>query len=803
MNYQLRKNTGKFFLLATLPFAGLWALYAVSGKIAGYFWELAIWFSIAGFFYFKSEKIRNSKGLLLFHVFGSVISLFISVIFRGALESDFLLLLSLGTLYFIWNTSILFHIVQMWGKQFYPEEYKKFRNFIFLNILSIVEIAIISGMIVYFRVVAISDENFREIIISATVFQFPAVLFLRILSDRFISPVENYFNGNQVPSDSIMAFRRIQLIPWLSVFLALIFFITGTITSFFTGTIIFTCSLHNFSGFFSFLFIIFLVSQLYSVIILRKLTTPILEKITVSEQLRHYTLRSPLSIRFKLGVWFGILVFTGISFSAFWNYLQYDNLVSSFLGKRATIRTKNFGKILNERLNVTDGTDVMQNINRLIIEFSREDDGFYYHLPRSGRIFYPVKSGAVYPDHEIRFKMRNKKSGIISMRQKGLYGAFHQLFRNDEYLGSILVLYSESSSFNAGNVNTVTRTLFFFLILLGISITGVGYFVNEFSIPLRRMEQHLAAITSGKLDEVIRPEGEADELGRLSLTLEMMRKNIHEKIATIENLNTNLEGMVVLRTGELETANEELRKALTELEKAQSQLVITGRLAALGKLLAGIAHEINNPVNAITNTLGPLAEILENAQSVPSEDDREDLKLMLKVLNGSSRKIRDVIDRITNTMAHKENPVYPVNIQDVISDVIGILGYRTTGVEIRTEIPENAVISAHKTPMIQVFENIISNALHAMENSQVKVIEVKANVRTDKIKIEVSDTGAGISREVIEKIFDPFFTTRDVGKGMGLGLSIVHDIVNRYNGRIEVESIVGKGTKILITFLKT
>lgn len=784
-----------------VPFIGLFSISRIFQDAFQYFLLASVWLSISGVLYFIFEKVRNWGKWLTFNLCGFAISLFLPGLLYGAFIWDTVLFISLGSLFFLWHTSLIFHFTMLWGKlPGYPRNYDRFRNFIFLQILSIVEISIISGVFIYFRIVAFSMENAREIIISVFVFQIPSILLLRVLSDRFISPVKNYFRNDQHSSDSIMAFRRIQLIPWLSVILSLIYFISGTVIAVFTGTVIFSGPLHLLVGLFFFLFIVFLVSQLYSVIVLRKITTPILEKITVSEQLRHYSLRSPLSIRFKLGVWFGLLVFIGISFSAFWSYLQYDNLVSSFLGKRAVIRTKNFKRILDERLNATGGTDSMQHINRLIIEYSKEDDGFYYHLPISGRMFYPKKANVVYPGHEIRYMMRTKKSGVIAIRQRGLYGAFLQLYRDQEYLGSILILYSESSSFKAGNVSTVTKALIFFLILFGISIAGVAYFVNEFSIPLRRMEQHLAAITSGKMDEEIKPEGEADELGRLSLTLELMRKNIHEKIATIENLNTNLEGMVVLRTGELETANEELRKTLTELEKAQNQLVITGRLAALGKLLAGIAHEINNPVNAITNILGPLAEILEDSTRVSSEEDREDLKVMLKVLSGSSRKIRDVIDRITNTMAHKENPFYPVKIVDVISEVTGILGYRVGDVVINTEIPENAIIMAHKTPLVQVFENIVSNALHALENSSVKIINIVSEVTEDTVKVEVSDTGAGISPEVMEKIFDPFFTTRDVGKGMGLGLSIVHDIVNRYNGRIDVESTVGKGTRIQIVF---
>ncbi|MBN2723626.1 MAG: HAMP domain-containing protein [Deltaproteobacteria bacterium] len=726
--------------------------------------------------------------------------IFISILVKKPLIEDRILYFSIMISISIWYYYISEHIYLLERKNFSSTgTWNEILNGVFKHSLGIALTGILLGVIIYRELSKIQIDILRELIIISVFVQLISVIFYFLLLDRFFKPVKKFFIGNEDSTVAVVTFRRLQITPYIVVVINTLFFFLGISFEILGALLIFSIPVHILVNMSIFLFIFFCMSQLYMVIVLRKLITPVLERISVEENLRHYVLRSPLSLRFKLGVWFGILIFIGISFSAFFSYLQYGNLVSSFLGKRSVIRLDSFERKLNERLKSSGGSDIYQNINKLIIEFSNQDDGFYYNLPASGRIFFHSKPSMPSIDHSIRFELRNNREGYISLRDKGYFGAYRQIFYKNRFRGSVLILYSDTRALRVGNVSTFSRGIFFFILLLIISMIGVGYFVNDVTTPLKRMERHLSAITSGKLNEIIRPEGEADELGRLSLTLEIMRQNIHEKIATIEDLNVNLEKMVDVRTGELEKANINLRQALEELEKVQDQLVITGRLAAVGKLLAGISHEINNPVNAISNTIKPLSEIISSiASNGISDEDIEDLNSLVRILGSSSGKIRDVIDRITNTMVPRENPPYPVNIKDIIENTFRILEHAMKDVTVSVSIEPGLNVLAHKTPLIQVMENLISNSLRAMDKNDRKLLTISGLKIDSEVLLTVSDNGKGMDRPTVDKIFDPFFTTNEVGKGMGLGLSMVHDIINRYSGRIEVESEPGHGTRMKV-----
>jgi C4-dicarboxylate-specific signal transduction histidine kinase len=282
-----------------------------------------------------------------------------------------------------------------------------------------------------------------------------------------------------------------------------------------------------------------------------------------------------------------------------------------------------------------------------------------------------------------------------------------------------------------------------------------------------------------------------------------MRVTIVEKIATIEALNVGLEQKVQERTSDLAQANIQLQTALEDLHAAQDQLVITGRLAAVGRLLAGIAHEINNPVNAISNVLPPLDEALAQLERTPGSDPQlgQDLVAMTRIIGRGTQRIQKIVERVTCTLSMDASPTVAVNLSATIFNSLELLREPLRDVEVRVDVPSDVEVTGQETPLEQVFTNLFVNAAHAMQDRGVRRLTVTATQRVGRVIVEVEDTGSGMSGAVREKIFDPFFTTKDVGEGMGLGLSIVYDILTRSGAQLEVSSQEGTGTVFRLVFL--
>jgi len=258
----------------------------------------------------------------------------------------------------------------------------------------------------------------------------------------------------------------------------------------------------------------------------------------------------------------------------------------------------------------------------------------------------------------------------------------------------------------------------------------------------------------------------------------------------IEKLNLDLERKVAQRTASL-------RKILEEKEKTQKQLVQSESLAAIGQLVAGAAHELNNPLASASSLIQSSLETISKAEKT-GDDVADDLKFSLKEL----RRMRDIVKSLLDLSRQTQVYVEPVPVNVAIDDALRILynQYKYLRVEIEKNYDENLpVVEGNFANLGQVFINVIKNALQALPNGVGRIILTTSyDSGKDSVAIECRDTGKGIPARHLKDIFKPFFTTKGVGEGTGLGLYISHEIVKKHGGSIDVTSEEGRGTSLTI-----
>ena len=247
--------------------------------------------------------------------------------------------------------------------------------------------------------------------------------------------------------------------------------------------------------------------------------------------------------------------------------------------------------------------------------------------------------------------------------------------------------------------------------------------------------------------------------------------------------------------------NQVLADTIEQLKETESQLVQSEKLASLGRLSAGIIHEINNPLNFVTTGLFTLRS---KARLLP-EGDRDDYAEVLKDVEDGIIRVKSIVTDL-RTFTHPGGiDVDAVNVAEAVSASLRLLSQEwKDSVDVRVDLPPDQVVYAEKNRMIQILINLLQNSLDAVRRKVFSngspIIEIVGSVNSRSSTIIVRDNGAGIDPKFIDKVFDPFFTTKEVGEGMGLGLSICYRIVRDFGGQISVRSEEGKYSEFTLEF---
>jgi signal transduction histidine kinase len=339
----------------------------------------------------------------------------------------------------------------------------------------------------------------------------------------------------------------------------------------------------------------------------------------------------------------------------------------------------------------------------------------------------------------------------------------------------------------------------------------------------------------GKLTSIIYLENNSELSAFTPEKLKILNLLSTQITISLENalLYQNLEEKVVTRTREVVSQKELIEHAYTELRAAQSQMVHSEKMASLGQLTAGIAHEINNPINFISIGIKGLEKNFKSFMKVidmyESINATGNVEQKLKDIEALKQKIRypevkgfiigllddiklgadrtaEIIQGLRSFSRLNEAEYKAADIHEGLDATLVLLRTKTKNtIDVVKEYdPYLPVINCNPGQLNQVFMNILTNAIEAIEmkpRGGPNEIRIKTANAQDKVIVQIKDSGVGIPKGIVEKIFDPFFTTKEVGKGTGLGLSISFGIIKKHNGHIEVSSDE-KGTEFTITIPK-
>ncbi|MEH2379906.1 MAG: ATP-binding protein [Nostoc sp.] len=311
-----------------------------------------------------------------------------------------------------------------------------------------------------------------------------------------------------------------------------------------------------------------------------------------------------------------------------------------------------------------------------------------------------------------------------------------------------------------------------------------------------------------------------DEVGTLATSLNQLVEWVGDYTQELELARQSLEQRVEERT-------QELQKTLQDLKEAQGQLIQTEKMSSLGQMVAGIAHEINNPVNFIYGNIQCVTDYTQDLFSLVSlyqeqypdsiwsieekieEIDlnfiNKDLPLLLSSMKVGAQRIREIVLSLRNFSRLDEADMKEVDIHEGIDNTLLLLNHRLQPeIEVIKKYGDLPLVECYPAQLNQVFMNIISNAIDAILDQKAdsdkskQIIIDTLKIDDVYIKVGIRDNGSGISPEIQNKLFDPFFTTKPVGKGTGLGLSVCYQIIDKHKGKIEVISEFEQGTEFAI-----
>jgi signal transduction histidine kinase len=353
-----------------------------------------------------------------------------------------------------------------------------------------------------------------------------------------------------------------------------------------------------------------------------------------------------------------------------------------------------------------------------------------------------------------------------------------------------------------GDIVIAKRNIFlkgFLVTIIILSAASILYFylINRVTKPLVELSAATQDIARGNLETQVWATTQ-DEIGELASSFNVMVHQLKESRDQIEDWGRKLEQRVEERTRELEQAHDELQEtntrltqAMEELQLAQNQIIQSEKLASLGRLVAGVAHEVLNPLNAIDLT----CQNRLRRQGI-NQEEKQDLLGILEEL----RRVVKITENLKSFARQSPPELRAVNLNTIIWDILQFIGsgeLLEDDIQVYTDLASGLPsLVADPDQIRQALFNIISNAKDAMPGGG--SIHVRTAAADGMVEVSVRDTGCGIPQEDLTRIFDPFFTTKPEDRGTGLGLSISQGIVEAHQGSIRVESEEGRGTTFVV-----
>lgn len=523
-----------------------------------------------------------------------------------------------------------------------------------------------------------------------------------------------------------------------------------------------------------------------------------------------------LRLSFVISFFVCLLVLAILSFSFRYDRVQLIPKTTDISNASLIANLNIFNRILNseEFLNAETRNEIHM-VEILNQEFNRDIIKFIFIKYQDNMTLYEdlPEGFAIENAPSARGNIKNQDSNQWRVVTQDSSGKYIALIPTCYQLGDFFIYMGFNTNYEIQkDLNEMMNEYSIWFIIMVLVLTFlVTYFVSILILsPIERLRAVASKFAEGDL---------SDRVDSTYFTeINDLIKSYNTMADVLQKLYSSLEAEVSART-------KELKAAYSELQSTQAMMVHSEKMKSLGELVAGIMHEINNPINFIYGNMTHLdnyskdlvkivdeysdldkelsPELQKKYKALKDELDydfiKSDIPDLIKSCKEGAERAKNIIQDLKSFSRFEESAISNINIEKEVDTCLTILYNKYKNrITIHKEFPENMpTIEAYGGQLNQVFMNILDNAIGAIEGNG--DIWIRALFTNNNVRVEIEDNGSGMSEETKQKVFNPFFTTKPVGQGTGLGMSITYKVIKNHNGDIEIETQQGIGTKFIIT----